>query len=149
MTTLPGKTGPGVSSLGGIDLGVSAYSKHQKTAKDFVAWMQSPSSQKILVSVMNQASVLQSLYSDPALVKVSPYLPELKDSLLGANPRPKTANYNAVTPGDPAERVRRIAGQGHGRPGDHEDGGRSQTGHPVERSRNLQPGKASRVHRSR
>jgi multiple sugar transport system substrate-binding protein len=97
MTTLPGQSGTGVSSLGGIDLGVSAYSKHQKTAKDFVAWMQSPSSQKILVSVMNQASVLQSLYSDPALVKVSPYLPELKASLLGANARPKTPNYNAVT----------------------------------------------------
>lgn len=97
MTTLPGQSGPGVSSLGGIDLGVSAFSKHQKTAKDFVAWMQSPSSQKILVSVMNQASVLTSLYTDPALVKVSPYLPELKASLLGANPRPKTPNYNAVT----------------------------------------------------
>jgi multiple sugar transport system substrate-binding protein len=97
MTTLPGQNGPGVSSLGGIDLGVSAYSKHKTTAENFVAWMQSASSQKVLVSVMNQASVLKSLYTDPALVKVSPYLPELKKSLLSANPRPKTPNYNAVT----------------------------------------------------
>ena len=97
MAPIPGQSGPGVSSLGGIDLGVSAFSKHQKTAEDFVAWMQSPSSQKILVSVMNQASVLGSIYSDPTLLKVSPYLPTLKQALLSANPRPKTPNYNAVT----------------------------------------------------
>lgn len=97
MAPIPGQNGPGVSSLGGIDLGVSAYSKHQKTAEDFVAWMQSPSSQKILVSVMNQASVLKSLYTDSSLVKVSPYLPTLKQALLTANPRPKTPNYNAVS----------------------------------------------------
>jgi len=97
MAPIPGENGPGVSSLGGIDLGVSAYSKHKKTAEDFVAWMQSPSSQKILVSVMNQASVLSSLYTDPDLVKVSPYLPTLRQALLTANPRPKTPNYNAVT----------------------------------------------------
>ena len=97
MTTLPGKNGPGVSSLGGIDLTVSAYSKYKTTAENFVAWMQSPSSQKILVSVMNQASVLKSMYTDTELVKVSPYLPELQKSLLTANGRPKTPNYNAVT----------------------------------------------------
>jgi multiple sugar transport system substrate-binding protein len=97
MALIPGQSGPGVSSLGGIDLGVSAYSKHKKTAENFVAWMQSDSSQKILVSVMNQASVLSSLYTDPDLVKVSPYLPTLKQALLVANPRPKTPNYNAVT----------------------------------------------------
>jgi multiple sugar transport system substrate-binding protein len=97
MTVLPGESGPGVSSLGGIDLGVSAYSKHQTTAKNWVAWMQSEASQKNVVSVMNQASVLKSLYTDPALVKVSPYLPTLQKSLLTANPRPKTPNYNAVS----------------------------------------------------
>ena len=97
MTTLPGKNGPGVSSLGGIDLTVSAYSKYKTTAENFVAWMQSPSSQKILVSVMNRASVLKSMYTDTELVKVSPYLPELQKSLLTANGRPKTPNYTAVT----------------------------------------------------
>lgn len=97
MAPIPGQDGIGVSSLGGIDLGVSAFSKHKTTAKDFVAWMQSESSQKVLVSVMNQASVLQSLYTDPELVKVAPYLPTLKEALLNANPRPKTPNYNAVS----------------------------------------------------
>lgn len=97
MATLPGQKGAGVSSLGGIDLTVSVYSKNKKTAEDWVAWMQSESSQKILVSVMNQASVLKSLYTDPALVATSPYLPTLKESLLSAVPRPSTPAYNAVS----------------------------------------------------
>lgn len=97
MAPLPGKDGPGVSSLGGINLGVSAFSKNKQTAKDWVAWMQSESSQRTLVTVMNQASVLSSIYDDPELIETSPYLPTLKQSLMTAEPRPKTPNYNAVS----------------------------------------------------
>ncbi|WP_245771111.1 ABC transporter substrate-binding protein [Actinacidiphila guanduensis] len=97
MAQLPGPNGPGKASLGGIDLGVSAFSKHKQTAKDFVAWMQSESSQKILVKVMNQASVLSKLYTDPELTKASPYLPTLQKAELTAVPRPKTPAYNAVS----------------------------------------------------
>lgn len=97
MAVLPGEKGVGVSSLGGINLGVSAYSKNKTTAKAWVEWMQSEESQKVLVSVMNQASVLKDLYTDPALVKVSPYLPTLQKSELTAVPRPQTPNYNAVS----------------------------------------------------
>ncbi|WP_292874221.1 ABC transporter substrate-binding protein [Microbacterium sp.] len=97
MAQLPGQDALGVSSLGGINLGVSAYSKHKKTAEAWVQWMQSTEAQKILVSVMNQASVLSALYTDPDLVKVSPYLPTLQKSELTAVPRPQTPNYNAVS----------------------------------------------------
>ncbi len=65
MALLPGEKGTGVSSLGGINLGVSAFSKHKKTAEAWVTWMQSPEAQKVHVSVMNQALVLQDLYTDP------------------------------------------------------------------------------------
>lgn len=97
MAQLPGKDDLGVSSLGGINLGVSAYSKHKATAKAWVEWMQSEEAQKILVSVMNQASVRKDLYTDPDLVKVSPYLPTLQKQELTAVPRPQTPNYNAVS----------------------------------------------------
>jgi multiple sugar transport system substrate-binding protein len=97
MAQLPGPDEVGVSSLGGIDLGVSAFSKHKRTAEDFVAWMQSESSQRVLVKVMNQASVLKKLYTDPDLTKASPYLPTLQKAELTAVPRPKTPNYNAVS----------------------------------------------------
>jgi multiple sugar transport system substrate-binding protein len=97
VATLPGTTGPGVSSLGGIDLVVSKFSKHKQTAKDWIAFMQSEESQRSVVKDMNQASVRTALYDDPELVKVSPYLPVLKQSILTANPRPNTPNYNAVS----------------------------------------------------
>lgn len=97
ITTLPGLEGTGVSSLGGINLGVSAFSKNKETAKAWVEWMQSEEAQRVLVSVMNQASVRSDLYTDPELVAVSPYLPTLQESLDNANPRPRTPNYNAVS----------------------------------------------------
>lgn len=59
--------------------------------------MQSEEAQKVLVSVMNQASVRSDLYTDPELVEVSPYLPTLQESLNNASPRPRTPNYNAVS----------------------------------------------------
>lgn len=97
IAPLPGLDGPGVSSLGGINLGVSAFSKNKETAKAWVEWMQSEEAQRVLVSVMNQASVRGDLYTDPELVAVSPYLPTLQESLSTANPRPRTPNYNAVS----------------------------------------------------
>ncbi|ANP73574.1 ABC transporter substrate-binding protein [Cryobacterium arcticum] len=97
IAQLPGQDGNGVSSLGGINLGVSAFSKHKETAKAWVEWMQSDEAQRVLVSVMNQASVRSDLYSDAELVTVSPYLPTLEQSELTAVPRPRTPNYNAVS----------------------------------------------------
>lgn len=94
---LPGKDGPGVASLGGIDLAVSAFSKHKDTAKDWIEFMQSDETQRSVVKDMDQASVVAALYDDPELIEASPYLPTLKESLTGANPRPKTPKYNAVS----------------------------------------------------
>lgn len=97
VAPLPGADGPGVSSLGGIDLVVSAFSKHKETAKDWIEYMQSTDNQRKVVSEMNQASVVTELYDAPELVEVSPYLPTLKASILNAQKRPATPNYNAVT----------------------------------------------------
>jgi multiple sugar transport system substrate-binding protein len=97
VTTLPGVSGTGTSSLGGIDLVVSKFSKHKATAKDWIAFMQSEESQRSVVKDMNQASVRTALYDDPELVKSAPYLPTLKESILNAEPRPATPNYNAVS----------------------------------------------------
>jgi multiple sugar transport system substrate-binding protein len=97
IAQMPGLDGYGSSSLGGINLGVSAFSKNKETAKAWVEWMQSDEAQRVLVSVMNQASVRTDLYTDPEMVEVSPYLPTLQESLLTAVPRPRTPNYNGVS----------------------------------------------------
>ncbi|GAA3319555.1 MULTISPECIES: ABC transporter substrate-binding protein [Arthrobacter] len=97
MAPLPGKSGPGASSLGGHNLAVSVYSAHKATAKDFLTFMTSEETEKFYATQGSLAPVLGSLYDDPALVQQLPYLPVLKTSIQNAVPRPVTPFYPAVT----------------------------------------------------
>ncbi len=97
IAPLPGKDGPGASSLGGHNMGVSVYSKNKATAKDFLEFMTSPESQKFYATQGSLAPVLGDLYDDAELVKQLPYLPVLKTSIENAVPRPVTPFYPAVT----------------------------------------------------
>jgi multiple sugar transport system substrate-binding protein len=85
------------SSLGGHNAAISVYSKHKATARDFLAFLESEEIQKIYITKASNASVLGSLYTDADMVKVAPYLPTLKESILNAVPRPVTPFYPAVT----------------------------------------------------
>ncbi|HAG60336.1 MAG TPA: ABC transporter substrate-binding protein [Arthrobacter bacterium] len=97
MAPLPGKSGPGASSLGGHNMAVSVYSQHKATAKDFLTFMTSEETEKFYATQGSLAPVLGSLYDDPALVSKLPYLPVLKTSISNAVPRPVTPFYPAVT----------------------------------------------------
>ncbi|MBP2412948.1 multiple sugar transport system substrate-binding protein [Arthrobacter stackebrandtii] len=97
IAPLPGKDGPGASTLGGHNLGISVYSKNKATAKDFLAFMTTEETQKFYATQGSLAPVLESLYDDADLVAKLPYLPVLKTSILNAVPRPVTPFYPAVT----------------------------------------------------
>ncbi|WP_104045135.1 ABC transporter substrate-binding protein [Arthrobacter sp. ZGTC412] len=97
MTALPGKDGPGASSLGGHNVGVSVYSENKATALDFLKFMTSEETQRFYATQGSLAPVLSSLYDDAELVKKLPYLPVLKTSIENAVPRPVTPFYPAVT----------------------------------------------------
>lgn len=97
MTALPGKSGPGASSLGGHNTAISVYSKHKATALDFVKFLTSAESEKFYATQGSLAPVLGSLYTDQELVAKLPYLPVLKTSIENAVPRPVTPFYPAVT----------------------------------------------------
>jgi multiple sugar transport system substrate-binding protein len=97
IAPIPGKDGPGASSLGGHNLAVSVYSKNKATALDFLKFMTSEETEKFYATQGSLAPVLGSLYTDAALVKKLPYLPVLKTSLENAVPRPVTPFYPAVT----------------------------------------------------
>ncbi|WP_432888280.1 ABC transporter substrate-binding protein [Kribbella sp. CA-245084] len=97
VAPLPGKTGPGVSSLGGHDYAISAFAKNKATAVDFINFMASEDRQKANLEATSQAPTWQSLYDDPTLSKQFPYLAPLKASILGAQPRPKVVKYGDVT----------------------------------------------------
>ncbi|WP_314192362.1 ABC transporter substrate-binding protein [uncultured Arthrobacter sp.] len=97
MTALPGKDGPGASSLGGHNVGVSVYSKNKATALDFLKFMTSEETQRFYATQGSLAPVLGNLYEDQKLVAKLPYLPVLKTSIENAVPRPVTPFYPAVT----------------------------------------------------
>jgi multiple sugar transport system substrate-binding protein len=97
MAALPGKDGPGASSLGGHNAAISVYSKNKATARDFVKFLIEEEQQKFFATQGSLAPVLGDLYEDQELVSKLPYLPVLKTSIENAVPRPVTPFYPAVT----------------------------------------------------
>ncbi|RAN79564.1 ABC transporter substrate-binding protein [Bacillus sp. SRB_336] len=97
IAPLPGKDGPGASSLGGHNIAMSVYSKHKATAMDFMKFMTSEETEKFYATQGSLAPVRESLYADADLVKQLPYLPVLLTSIKNAVPRPVSPFYPAVT----------------------------------------------------
>jgi multiple sugar transport system substrate-binding protein len=97
VTLLPGQDGPGSSSLGGANLAVSAYSRHQKTAIAFIKYFTGLDNEREVLTQGSFPPVWARLYDDPALIRRFPYLPVLKQSILAARPRPVSPNYNQVS----------------------------------------------------
>ena len=97
MAPLPGKDGPGASSLGGHNIAMSVYSKNKATVADFIKFITSEETQRFYATQGSLAPVLTKLYDDQELVAKLPYLPVLKTSIENAVPRPVTPFYPAVT----------------------------------------------------
>ena len=97
VAALPGITQPGVSSLGGGNLGIAKNAENKGTAADFLKFMASEEAQKQDTLATANAPVLESLYSDPEIVKKFPYTPKLLESIQTAKPRPKAVQYGDVT----------------------------------------------------
>jgi len=97
VAPLPGKTGPGVSTLGGHNIGISAFTKNKGTAGDFIKFIASEPIQKTFLEKGSLAPILESLYADPALNKQFPYLSTLGESIKLAKARPKAVKYGDVT----------------------------------------------------
>jgi multiple sugar transport system substrate-binding protein len=94
---LPGVNGPGSSSLGGANLAVSAFSKHKATALAFIQYLTSLPEEKQLLIDTGLPPVWTSLYSDPAMDRMFPYLPVVKKAILSAKPRPEIPDYDQAS----------------------------------------------------
>ena len=97
VAPIPGVAGPGVSSLGGHSLAISTYGKNKATAVDFIKFATAAEQQRLRLDVGSLAPTRAALYDDPALQQKYPYLPLLKKSIEGAEPRPRVVNYGEVT----------------------------------------------------
>jgi multiple sugar transport system substrate-binding protein len=97
VAPLPGITQPGVSSLGGGNLGIAKNAENKGTAADFLKFMASADSQESDTLATGNAPVLESVYSDPDVLKKYPFFPTLLESIQAAKPRPKAVQYGDVT----------------------------------------------------
>lgn len=97
VAPLPGKDGPGVSTLGGHNMAITKTAKHPGTARDFIMWWTNEQGQRDQLLASSQAPTYTSLYDDPELQKKFPYLKTLKESIATAKPRPKAVKYSDVT----------------------------------------------------
>lgn len=94
---LPGPDGPGTSVLGGSNLAISSQSRHPESAADLIAYLTSEPVQRRVLSQGSLPPVRASLYRDAELIRRFPYLPTLRESVLAAEPRPKSPRYDQVS----------------------------------------------------
>ncbi|MFT4218922.1 MAG: ABC transporter substrate-binding protein [Microbacterium sp.] len=97
VAPLAGLDGPGTSTLGGRNLGISAFSKHKATALDFIKFYAGYDQNRQFLDLTGQAPVYAGIYDDPEMIEKYPFLPVLKESILGAIPRPKVVAYGDTT----------------------------------------------------
>ncbi|MFJ8793745.1 ABC transporter substrate-binding protein [Streptomyces sp. NPDC102462] len=97
VAPLPGLDGTGSSTLGGYNLAVSSFTRHKTTARDFITYLTSDSSERANLLAASTAPTRTALYEDRALQKKFPYLADLKRSLDAAVARPKAVRYGDVS----------------------------------------------------
>ena len=97
IAALPGPDGMGSSSLGGANLAISAYSRHQRTALDFIKYMTNLTNERQMLEKGSFPPVWTRLYTDKSLVRSYPYLPVLKQAINSARPRPAITNYDQAS----------------------------------------------------
>ncbi|MFB7932400.1 ABC transporter substrate-binding protein [Streptomyces sp. NPDC056039] len=94
---LPGRDGPGTSVLGGSNLAVSSHARHPDSAARLIAYLTSEGVQRQVLTRGALPPVRADLYKDPQLIRRFPYLPTLRESVLAAEPRPKSPRYDQVS----------------------------------------------------
>jgi multiple sugar transport system substrate-binding protein len=89
---------PSRPPVGGIDLAVSAFSRHKQQAFDAIQCLRNPGNQLRNAVKGGLPPTLASLYRDPRLIKGGyPFAAEILDSLQRGGVRPKTPAYQSVS----------------------------------------------------
>jgi multiple sugar transport system substrate-binding protein len=85
------------STLGGWQVGISAYSRNRDAAWTFVEFLTSAPIQKLLAVEAGLAPTRRDLYRDPEVLAANPQFAALEEVFLSAYPRPRTPLYPAVS----------------------------------------------------
>jgi multiple sugar transport system substrate-binding protein len=83
--------------LGGIDLGIGAFSKHGDLAVEAARCLASTQSQTEYMADSKNPAARAAAYDDAQVRKVFPMADQIRDSIDDAEPRPQTPYYNDVS----------------------------------------------------
>ena len=130
IVPLPHSDAPQVGSIGGWSLGIAANSAQQDEAWTFVKWATSAKAQKAMALYDKYGHQFadfarRSLYDDPELLKIYPYLPEqlrgieIGNGKVGALPGPDLHHAGEHLRPQPQSRARRQHVAGTVRRGNH------------------------------
>lgn len=101
ITTLPaGPSGNSAGTLGGLELAVSKYSIHPQAAADVAYYFAGQDFQTAFTLATSEPSPVESVYTDPSVLKAIPFFSKMKSVLMSAVPRPAAATgskYNDVS----------------------------------------------------
>lgn len=95
-----GANGKNAATLGGWQLGVSAYSKHQAAAIELVRYLTGPEEQKIRAIEGSYNPTIATVYKDQDVLKANPFFGTLYNVFVNAVPRPSgptKGKYNQVS----------------------------------------------------
>ena len=83
--------------LGGIALGIGAFSRHHDEAVEAVRCITSAESQREYMVGAKNAAARGVVYDDPEVRRIFPMADLIRDSINDASPRPKTPYYTDVS----------------------------------------------------
>jgi multiple sugar transport system substrate-binding protein len=88
---------PAHVTLGGINLGVAAYSQHPELALDAAACLRSPPNQIVATEKGGLPPTTEALYDDPRVQAAFPFADVLRDTLTQGSARPQSPAYNDIS----------------------------------------------------
>jgi multiple sugar transport system substrate-binding protein len=91
------KDKPSRPPLGGINIGVSSYSKKPELAFEAAECLASPEHQAIAAEKGGLPPTTEAVYNDPKVQKAYPFADLLKESIGAAAPRPVTPAYSDIS----------------------------------------------------
>jgi multiple sugar transport system substrate-binding protein len=87
----------GASTLGGWQLGISAYSQHPDQAFEFIAFLTSLEQQIYKAVHAGHNPTRKAAYQDAQVLEANPHLPSLYDIFVNARPRPIHPRYPEIS----------------------------------------------------
>ncbi len=89
--------GKSYATLGGWQVGISAFSQKKEAAGIFARFLGSERTQKILALRAGRAPTRTALYTDAEVLAANPHFSDMKEVFLSAYPRPRSPLYPALS----------------------------------------------------